>query len=86
MSIRKRLGTYSIAASHRQSVNLEHSIIRWDTLKGDVGVPTHAGEAARVAELMRQAATFLLLLAADDSDLITQFATFFCEGMHVKSG
>ena len=49
-------------------------------------MPTCTGEAAGVTELMSQAPSFLLLLAADDGNLVTEFTSFFCQGMDVKAG
>lgn len=51
-------------------MDLEHGIVGRDRLEGDVGMPSGTGEAADVAELMGQAAALLLLLAADDADLV----------------
>jgi hypothetical protein len=40
-------------------------------------MPAHRGEPAGIAELVGEAATFFLLLAADDADLVTKLAAFF---------
>lgn len=60
-----------IAARRREGVNLEHGVVRRHMLEADVRVPADGGEAAGVAELVGEAASFLLLLAADDADLVT---------------
>ena len=39
-------------------------------LEADVSMPAYAGKAAYVWELMYETAAFLLLLTADDTDLI----------------
>ena len=64
-------------------MDLEHRIIGRNRFETDVGVPACAGEAAYIRELMREAAAFLLLLTADDADLITELGPFFCKGMNV---
>ena len=48
-------------------------------------MPSYTGEPARVTELMGKAAPFLLLLAANDADLVAKFAACFCEGMDVET-
>jgi hypothetical protein len=51
-------------------VDLEHGVVGGDALEADVRVPADRGEAAGVAELVGEAASFLLFLAADDADLV----------------
>ena len=58
-------------------MNLEHGVIRGDTLEADIRVPADGGETGGVAELVGEAAAFFLLFAADDADLVAEFAAFF---------
>lgn len=66
-----------IAAGLRERVDLQHGVVGGDALEADVGMPAHRGEPAGIAELVGEAATFFLLLAADDADLVTKLAAFF---------
>lgn len=59
-----------VAARLWERVNLQHGVVGGDGLEADVAVPAHGREAARVAELVREAAALLLLLAADHADLV----------------
>lgn len=68
-----------------QRVNLEHRIVRGHRLKSNVAVPTRRSEPARVRELMGQAAPLLLLLTADDGDLVAEFAALLRQGVHVEA-
>lgn len=74
-------GPQGVASGGRQGVDLEHGVVGRDGLERDIGVPTGRGEPADVGELVGQAAALLLLLAADDWDLVTQLATFFRQGV-----
>lgn len=47
-------------------------------------MPSDTGETTRVAELVCESATLLLLLAADDANLVAEFATFFGKRMDVE--
>lgn len=76
-------GTYRITTRLGQGVNLEHGVVGGHLLKGDIGVPSGAGEAADVAELMGQAAALLLLLAADDADLVAQLTALLGQRVDV---
>jgi len=67
-------------------MDLQHGIVRGDRLECDICMPTSAGETARVAELMCQSTALLLLYAADDADLVTEFAAFLGERVHMKTG
>lgn len=73
-----------ITSSLWEGVDLQHGVVGRDTLEADIGVPTDRGETARVAELMGETTAFLLLLAADDADLVAELAAFFGEGVDVK--
>jgi hypothetical protein len=77
--------TYSVTSGGGKCVYFEHGVIRGNLLKGDVRVPTRASKPADVAELVREAAALLLLLAADDADLVAELAAFLCQGMDVKA-
>lgn len=66
-----------ITPSLRKRMDLEHRVVRGDTLEADIRVPAYGGETGGVAELVGEAATFLLLFAADDADLVAEFAAFF---------
>lgn len=67
-------------------MDLEHGVVGRHGLKGDIGVPSCGGEARDITELVGQTAAFLLLLGADDGDLVAQFAAFFCQGVDVEAG
>jgi len=58
-------------------MNLEHRIVRGHTLEANICVPADGGKTRSVAELVREAAAFLLFLAADDAYLVAEFAAFF---------
>lgn len=60
-----------IAPSLRQCMNLQHRIVRGNTLEADIGMPPNGRKTARVAELMCKAAAFFLLFATDNADLVT---------------
>lgn len=60
----------------REGVDLEHGVVGRHRLKRDVAVPSRAGEAAGVRELVRQPAALGLLLGRDDADLVAQLAVF----------
>lgn len=47
-------------------------------------MPARRSEPARVRELMGQAAALLLLLTADDRDLVAEFAALFRQGMYME--
>ena len=66
-------------------MDLQHRIIRRHGLERDVSVPASACKPAHIAELMCEAAAFLLLLAADDADLVTKLAAGFGQGVHVET-
>lgn len=74
-----------IASGRWQRVDLEHCVVRGHRLESDVAVPTRRSEPARVRELMGQAAPLLLLLTADDGDLVAEFAAFFRQGVDVEA-
>lgn len=59
-----------VAAGGGQRVDLEHGVVGRHGLERDVRVPAGRGEAAHVGELVREAAALLLLLRADDGDLV----------------
>lgn len=48
-------------------------------------MPARRGEPADVRQLVREAAALLLLLAADDGDLVAELAALLCEGVDVKA-
>lgn len=58
-------------------MDLQHRIVRGHALEADIRVPAHGGETGGVAELVGEAAAFLLLFATDDADLVAEFAAFF---------
>lgn len=66
-------------------MDLEHGVVGGDALETDVCVPACGRESTHVAELVCKTAAFLLLLAADDTDLVAQLAPFFCEGMDMEA-
>lgn len=66
-------------------MDLEHSIVGWDALEADVCVPACGRESTHVAELVCETTALLLLLAANDTDLVAQLASFFCQGMDMES-
>lgn len=66
-------------------MDLQHGIIRGNTLESDVRMPTNACETAGVTELVRQASAFTLLGAADNAYLVSELTSFFCQGMYVKA-
>lgn len=66
-------------------MDLQHGVVRWDALEADVRVPACRRESTHIAELVCKAAALLLLLATDDTDLVTQLAPFFCQGVDVES-
>lgn len=67
-------------------MDLQHGIIRGHRLECDICMPTSAGETARVAELMCHSTSLLLLHAADDADLVAEFAAFLCKRVHMETG
>lgn len=75
-----------VASGGRQRVNLEHGVVGGHRLKRDVCVPSCRCEPRDVAELVGQAAAFLLLLGADDGDLVAQLAALFCQGVDMEAG
>jgi hypothetical protein len=44
-------------------------------------VPTSTGKAANITELMSEATTLLLLLTADNADLVTELTALFRKGV-----
>lgn len=66
-----------ITACLGERMNLEHGIVRGHSLEADIRVPADGGETGGVTELVGEAATFLLLFATDDADLVAEFAAFF---------
>lgn len=48
-------------------------------------MPTSRSEPARVRKLMGEAAPFLLLLTADDGDLVAQFAALLRQRVYVEA-
>lgn len=67
-------------------MNLQHRVIGRCWLEGDIRVPAYACEPTCIAELVSKTTTFLLLLRADDTDLITKLAAFFGQRMDVEAG
>jgi hypothetical protein len=77
---------YSISSSRRQSVDFQDSIIRWHRLKCNIRMPGVAGEFAWFSQqVYRGRKAFLLLHAADDTDMITELAAGFSDRMNVKA-
>ena len=54
------------------------------SFKTDIGMPSCGGQSAFITQLMCEAATFLLLLTADDTDLITKFTAFLRQRVDVE--
>jgi hypothetical protein len=78
--------TYGISASGRQSVNLQHGIVRRHLLKSDISMPAVACEFPWFCQLVhRSSSSFLLLHTADHADLIAKLATGFSEWMNMKT-
>lgn len=67
-------------------MDFQHGIVRGYTLERDIGMPASTGKPSNIAELMRETAAFLLLLAADDADLIPELTAGFSQWMHMKTG
>lgn len=44
-------------------------------------MPTSTGKAAHITELMSEATTLLLLLTADDADLVTELTALLGKGV-----
>lgn len=65
-------------------MDLEHSIVGWNRLKSDVCMPSYTRISRGIGQLMRESTTLLLLLTGDDTDLISQFTTFFGQWMDME--
>lgn len=48
-------------------------------------MPTGAGKAAHITELMSEATALLLLLTADDADLVTELAALLGKGVDMEA-
>ena len=75
-----------IATGGRQSVDLQHGVVGRHGLERDICVPACARESADIRQLVGEASAFLLLLAADDRDLVAELGALFCQGMDVQAG
>lgn len=64
---------------------LEHGVVGGNLLKGDIGVPARACKPADIAELVGEPAALLLLLAADNADLVSELAALLRQGVDVKA-
>ena len=65
-------------------MNLQNSIIRRHWLKGNVCMPSIAGEFAWLSQRIDNGSAFLLLHAADDADLVSEFAASLRDRMDMK--
>lgn len=83
--VQQGAGTYSVTTGRGEGVDLQHCVVRGDGLERDIGVPAGAGETAHVAQLVCEAASLLLLLAADNANLVTELATLLGQGVDVKT-
>jgi hypothetical protein len=63
----------------------QHCIVRRHWFESDISVPASAGETTDIAELVCESASFLLLLTADDADLISKLAASFCQRVNMKA-
>lgn len=77
-------GPQRVTACRGEGVDLEHRVVGRDRLERYVCVPARGGEARDVCQLVRQAAALLLLLGADDRDLVAELAAFLRQGVDVK--
>lgn len=48
-------------------------------------MPASTGKAAHITELMSEATTLLLLLTADDADLVTELAALLSKGVNMEA-
>jgi hypothetical protein len=67
-------------------MDLEHRIVGRNSLKADIAVPASRGKPTDIAQLVREAAAFLLFLAADDADLVAQFTALLRQRVDMESG
>lgn len=65
-------------------MDLQHRIVRRHWLECNICVPASRGETTDVAELVGEPAALLLLLAADDADLVAELAAGFGQGVDVE--
>ena len=52
-------------------MDLQHGIVRGHTLKADIRMPPDRRQTTGVTQLVGEATSFLLLLAADHTDLVS---------------
>lgn len=73
-----------IASRLRERVDFKHGVVGGYALKADICMPPDGSETAGIAELVCETAAFLLFFAANDADLVAEFAAFFGEGVDVE--
>ena len=66
-------------------MDLQHGVIRWNRLKREIGMPPNASESACVVELVGKSTPFLLLFAADHTDLVAELAALFRKRVNMKT-
>lgn len=67
-------------------MDLKHGVVGRNSLEADIAVPASRRKPTDIAQLVREAAAFLLLLTADDADLVAQFTALLRQRVDMKSG